>query len=213
LKLTIRCCRLVVVTKLISAILLVLIIVGAIVLAFVFFRTTPKVKVLTINSEGKFDSSELKTSNEEVIKIKNEDDRKHTVRNLANNTNIVTDLASNETSGEIVFDDNSRNEIALADDKEVKASVLVGDAPATAEVKRTPATVSPPSEAVDTNGEPLPDTGPVNNYLYLLALLTGIVLFLGTARLLPNYLRKYLVKVGGQEILVHQPETSLIKFK
>ncbi len=203
-------------TKMISGILLILIIVGAAALAFVFFRANEKIKLITITSEGKLEPGEIKITNEEVIKIKNQDDAKHTVRNVGNNTNLVTDLEQNKTSAEIVFDDNSRNEIALADNKEAKTTILVGDAPAAAEIKKQPTSVTPPSSnppVVDTNGEPLPDTGAENNFIYLGILFSGLLVFLVSGKLLPSYLRKYLVKLSGRTIVVHQEETTLIRFK
>jgi len=209
-------------TRAISAILLILILVGAVALVFVFFRTSPKVQILTITKEGKFDPTELKVANTEVLKIENKDDRKHTVRNTASNTNVVTDLEEGKTSGEIVFDDNSRNALALADDKNIVAAILVGAAPAAPEVKQTPTTVVPPATntapaqttpATNQSSQPLPTTGAADNLIYLVILFVGVLFFLTTQRILPFNLSKLLVKVNGHSLIVHQGETTLVEFQ
>lgn len=206
-------------SRIIAGILLLLIIIGAVTLGFVFFRGNDKVKVLTITSEGKFDPAEIKLTNDEVLKVENKDDRKHTVRNVGTNSNVVTDLEPNQTSGEIVFDDDSRNQLALVDDKDIRSTVLIGNAPAAPQVEQKPVTPepspaptpsTPPAQA--NRNEPLPNTGPNDLYIYPLALLAGLAALAFSKRLVPVALPKYKLDLKSRNILIKQPETVLVHF-
>ncbi|MDP2671459.1 MAG: hypothetical protein Q8P13_03295 [bacterium] len=201
--------------RIISGILVLLILIGAITLGFVLFGNNPKVKIITITKEAKFTPTELKVGNNEVVKIKNEDDQKHTVRNTETNTNIVTDLQPNRTSGEIVFDDNSRNNITLVGEKSVSVAVLVGNAPPAPQVTKKSTEEPKLTTTKKTTGskKPLPNTGPGNLYLYPLALAFGLGLFAFSRKIFAVQLSRYQVIVASRNLFAHRPETTLINFE
>lgn len=158
--------------------IIILVILGAIFFLVRPFRTSStNIKTLTINSDGNFDSEKISLSNDERLKIKNEDDETHTVKNSGSDADLVV-VEPNQTSKELEFANDSNNTIYLSDKTEEKALVVVGSPSAeeavTIDEEPTDTTTTTPTR--NNGGEPLPNTGPEFNFLY--PILTGLGLLL-----------------------------------
>lgn len=161
--------------RIVSLIIVLVIIIGGAILIYRFLNrpSGPDVKILTINSSGKFEPRELRVSNSEVLQIRNRDDKNHTVKRADGST--LTEIDQGENSRELTLTDNSRTELSLAADANERSTVIVG----------TPATNTPEDpvvenkdsqggvNATDDKDDPLPNTGPGEILFFLLIAVVG----------------------------------------
>ncbi len=183
-----------------SLFLIFIIIVGSGVLVYRFFNkpATSKAKILTIDKNGNFTTSEFKLSNSDTFKIKNEANKNYTVKRGDNNTTLV-EVDPNSTSKELTLGNDKTTSLYLAGAENKKVVVTTGT-PATETAQKTttttttaPPLVQPPSQKSTsqntlgtTTKKPLPSTGPEDTYLYLILLVVGLRLGKITSRFLPQ---------------------------
>jgi len=153
----------------VTIVIIAILIIGVFVL-FQLFRATGeeerKVQTLVITSEEKFEPKELTLGNDEAIEIRNDSDEKQTVKK---GDETVAELDSGQTSEEINLGEDSENTLVIADDEGAK--VVVGT-PAEI-VEEVPVDEE---EKVDNGGEPLPDTGPDNLFVFPLVMVLGLLI-------------------------------------
>lgn len=164
-------------SRLVSLILVLVILVGGGYLIYKFFKgpTPSTTKTLTINKDGKFASNNFKLNNNEVFVIKNNSGSSQTIKKVSDNATVV-EVASGETSRELTLNQNSKVSLYLASHKEITTTVVVGNPSTTTQtqVTQTPPKTTTPVNAQKT--QPLPNTGPGDNYLYLAIVIVGFLL-------------------------------------
>ncbi|HEY4694413.1 MAG TPA: hypothetical protein VIH52_00380 [Candidatus Nanoarchaeia archaeon] len=151
----------------------VLIGIGFLIYRFVQGPDSTKVKTLVINKDGKFTTDELKVGNDEVIKVKNEDDKNHTVKKEPSNETFV-EVDASSTSRELTLTDNSSTTLYLADDENEKTVAVVGT-PEEEEEPTPPTATEEPGQVAGTTDN-LPDTGPEGIYLFPVFAAAGFAL-------------------------------------
>lgn len=157
----------------------VAIIIFGIVLIYSYFtRNNDKSKILAINKDGQFVSSEFKIGNSDILKIKNNDDKNHTVK-ISGSDKTLVELDSNTTSKTIDFSDNSKTELYLASNSKQKTNIRVGTPKTTTEssTNQTQNQTATNVQGISTSN-PLPNTGPGDSYLLSLLALVGLILVL-----------------------------------
>jgi hypothetical protein len=192
-------------SRIASLILILIIVIGAGVLAFRFLRSSDSdnVKTLTIDSNGSFKTNEFTVKNDEVFKVKNDDDKNHTIKRKDNGETVV-EVDPRSTSKELSLEDNKKVTLYLASDEKKTVEITTGT-PSTQAAKKTeetkteetkkttppattPPTSNPPSSTLgtNTNHQPLPNTGPEEAYIYLILLVVGLRFGKITNKFLPR---------------------------
>ena len=186
-----------------SLILILMIVIGGGVLVYRFLKSpeSSNVKTLTIDKDANFKTREFNVKNDEVFKIKNEDDKNHTVKRKDTGETVV-EVDPNSTSRELSLEDNKKVTLYLAGDENKQTSLVTGNpSTETAEQtkteettkKTTPPAVTPPATTppsntlgTTTNKTPLPSTGPEESYIYLILLVVGLRFAKITSKFLPK---------------------------
>jgi hypothetical protein len=167
----------------VAFILVLIILIGGAVLAYRFFSNlnNEDVKTLTIKEGGEFDPEKLTVTNDEKLQIKNEDSKKHTIKN-DETKETVAEVEAGQTSEEIELGDNTSNRFYLADKADEKTLVLVGLA-TEPEQNGNGATTPPPPPPSGQNGGTatpppgsLPNTG-AESLLFPLLVIAGFLVF------------------------------------
>ncbi len=186
-----------------SLILILMIVIGGGVLVYRFLKSpeSSNVKTLTIDKDANFKTREFNVKNDEVFKIKNEDDKNHTVKRKDTGETVV-EVDPNSTSRELSLEDNKKVTLYLASDENKQVALVTGNpSTETAEQtkteettkKTTPPAVTPPATTppsntlgTTTNKTPLPSTGPEESYIYLILLVVGLRFAKITSKFLPK---------------------------
>ncbi len=190
-----------------SLILILIIVIGGGVLVYRFLKSpeSTSVKTLTIDKDAKFKTKEFNVKNDEVFKVKNEDDKNHTVKRKDTGETVV-EVDPNSTSRELSLEDNKKVTLYLAGDENKQVALVTGTPTTETATKTTtedktktttppasnpPATTPPASTQKDTLGSttnttPLPSTGPEEAYIYLILLVVGLRFAKITSKLLPK---------------------------
>lgn len=186
-----------------SLILILVIVIGGGVLIYRFLKSpeSTNVKTLTIDKDANFKTKEFNVKNDEVFKIKNEDDKNHTVKRKDTGETVV-EVDPNSTSRELSLEDNKKVTLYLAGNENKQTALVTGNpATETAEKtkteenskKTTPPAVTPPATTppsstlgTTTNKTPLPATGPEEAYIYLTLLVVGLRFAKITSKFLPK---------------------------
>src|SRR3990167_9791162 len=105
--------------RVVSLLLVLIVVIGGAFLVYRFVRNLDdsKTKTIVIKENGEFEPEKLNLANDEVLKIKNDDSVKHTVKNEETKQDVAV-LDPGQTSNEIDFTDNSSNKLYLADKSE-----------------------------------------------------------------------------------------------
>lgn len=159
------------------------------------------VKTLTINRNGEFTTQELRLTNDQKIKIKNDDDIAHEVRSSTPEKDIA-DVAARRSSEEITLDDNTRYELGMSENDNT-AVLIVGEPEETEEEEssvtsvptatptatlttsptKTPTpTVTPTprtqgSVSTSSGNQNLPRTGGEDYLIFLMVILIGLGIY------------------------------------
>jgi hypothetical protein len=168
-------------------VIVVLVGIGFLVYRFIQSPKSTNVKTLVINQDGKFTTDELKVGNDEVIKVKNEDDKNHTVKKSESNETFV-EVDARSTSRELTLEDNTSTSLYLADDENEKTAIVTGTPKTDEEEPTSPEATEAPNgqTAGATDQNNLPDTGPEGLYLFPIFAGLGIILVKLSNRLLKN---------------------------
>jgi len=185
-------------TRIASLILVLIIIIGIGVLAYRFIQSSTSnnnIKTLTINKQGKFTTDELKVSNSEVFRVKNEDNKNHTIKRKDTGATVV-EVDPNSTSKNLSLEDNKQVTLFLVSNEAEQVSLITGTPPEkTAEKESlknqnqaTNQTQIQKGDSLSTNtsNQPLPQTGPKEAYIFLTLLVFGLRLAKISSKLLPN---------------------------
>lgn len=190
-----------------SLILILIIVIGGGVLAYRFLRSSDSdnVKTLTIDKDANFKTKEFIVKNDEIFKVKNEDDKNHTVKRKDTGETVV-EVDPKSTSKELSLEDNKKVILFLASDESKQVSLVTGT-PVTETADKTTQTqddkktsTADNSQKNDTktqtnqntlgtttnNNQPLPQTGPEEAYIYLILLVFGLKFAKITSKLLPR---------------------------
>lgn len=188
-----------------SLILILIIVIGGGVLAYRFLRSSDSdnVKTLTIDKNANFKTKEFIVKNDEVFKVKNEDDKNHTVKRKDTGETVV-EVDPKATSKELSLEDNKKVILFLASDEGKQVSLVTGT-PATEtadkstqtqeEKKKTSVTDTQKTDTrtqtsqstlgtTTNNNQPLPQTGPEESYIYMILLVVGLKFAKITSKLL-----------------------------
>ncbi len=134
-------------------IIIIAVLIGLGFLVFRFF-SGPKAtnfKTVIINRDGKFTQSQISMANNEVLKIRNDDDKKHTVKKSSSDTALV-EVKSRSTSRELDLPDNTRTSLYIDNNKTQLVTLVVGNAPETeANEEPAPPAVVPPTNTNNKN--------------------------------------------------------------
>lgn len=170
-----------------SLVLILVIVIGGGILVYRFLNrpSSPKVKVLTITSAGKFSPGELKLTNDEVLRIKNQDKKNHTVKKVSDNA-TVAEIDQGAQSRELTLTDNTKTEVYLAGAEATKATITVGTPPTPPSARDETKTEAKAVQATNNNNKPLPNTGQGEDLIYLGLIVAGFALFKLSNRLLKN---------------------------
>ena len=196
-----------------SLVLILIIVIGGGVLAYRFLRPsdTPNVKTLTIDENANFKTKEFTVKNDEVFKVKNEDDKNHTIKRKDTGETVV-EIDPRSTSKELSLEDNKKVTLFLAGDENKQVLLTTGTPPTEtvdktkAEQESTKTTTQPENKTTVTNktenktssenkntlgtttnnNTPLPQTGPEETYIYLILLVVGLRFAKITSKLLPK---------------------------
>lgn len=158
-------------SRIIALVLILIILIGGGILIFRFFRgpVATSSKTITINKDGKFDQSEIKLKNNEVFKIRNDDNVKQSVKKSSDKSTLV-ELETGKTSRELKLSNDTKNELYLASSTGEKTSVVVGTPAST---QTAPAATEKPTGAVASTTQNLPNTGPGDNFIFFLVIVLG----------------------------------------
>ncbi len=176
-------------------IIIIAVLIGLGFLVYRFFQgpKSTNFKTVVINSDGKFTQSQISMANNEVLKIRNDDNKKHTVKKVSSGTALV-EVNAHSTSRALDLPDNARTGLYIDNDKNSQVAIAVGNAPEEENNAQTPPTsVTPPSQTKNTqpisttqntqntagqtagatSNPNLPNTGPNDIGLYLFPILAG----------------------------------------
>lgn len=164
--------------RLILLIIAFVVLFGAIFFIYRFFsnQNPTNTKFLSITKDGKFNPTSTKIDNNTKFRFKNERNVNQTVKVSGTNA-TVAEVEPNSFSKEISLKNDSRNVFYLASDNNQKATVEVGKPIANS--NPTPQAVDQPAgavQAVNTNGQPLPNTGPGELVIYPILALIGFLI-------------------------------------
>ena len=119
-------------------IIFLIIVIGAGVLIYRFIVSdNAQVKIVLINSEGKFGTGEYTLANDEVFRVQNNSDKNQTVKKSSDKTTLV-EVDANSSSRELSLSDNTESELFLAGDESQKTKVKVGSPPKEEESEAVP---------------------------------------------------------------------------
>ena len=159
-------------------IIFLIIVIGVGVLIYRFIVSdNAQVKIVLINSEGKFGTGEYTLANDEVFRVQNNSDKNQTVKKSSDKTTLV-EVDANSSSRELSLSDNTESELFLAGDESQKTKVKVGSPPKEEESEAVPEAREPGTTAgTSTENQNLPNTGPENNLIFVGFALVGALLY------------------------------------
>ena len=187
-----------------SLVLILIIVIGGGVLAYRFLRSSDStnIKTLTIDKDANFKTKEFNVKNDEVFKVKNDDDKNHTIKRKDTGETVV-EVDPKSTSKELSLEDNKKVTLYLAGDENKQVELVTGT-PETKTTEKTKTeqettkTTTPPANNTTTkesekqtlgsttNNAPLPQTGPEEAYIYLILLVVGLRFAKITSKFLPR---------------------------
>ena len=172
--------------SIVGILIFLVVIVGAGILIYRFVvKGNSGVAVVTINKDGKFALSDYSVDNKKVFRIQNNTDKNQTVKKSGDKTTLI-EVDAKSSSRELTFSDNTETEIYLAGDESQKTKIKVGSPPKKDETTTTQEREdqSGTTQGTTTTNPDLPSTGPVNNLVFVLLALVGLVLYRLSRRIL-----------------------------
>ena len=172
--------------SIVGILVFLVVVVGAGILIYRFVvKGNSGVAVVTINKDGKFALSGYSVDNKKVFRIQNNTDKNQTVKKSSDKTTLI-EVDAKSSSRELTLSDNTETEIYLAGDESQKTKIKVGTPPKKDETTTTQETQdqSGTTQGTTTTNPDLPSTGPVNNLVFVLLALAGLVLYRFSRRIL-----------------------------
>lgn len=151
---------------------------GILIYRFVVSENTDRA-VIVINNEGEFINDEQTLENDEVFYVQNHSNENQTVKKSSDDSTLV-EVSANSPSRELTLPANTSVELYLAGDQNQKISVKVGEPPASEsapEEANTESDGSTQGTSTTSQSQPLPNTGPENNLIFVGLILLGGLLY------------------------------------